>query len=97
MAHVRWHATVHLFLFRIPTLHMKILTPVQDPNASNTKPCAVNPYDGAATQKCQQFLMLFQGPNASNTHPYACTGSQQFRQFLMPGKPPDNSKNSLHN
>ncbi|MBW0493466.1 hypothetical protein O181_033181 [Austropuccinia psidii MF-1] len=26
-----------------------------------------------------------------------CTGSRQFRPFLTPGQPPDNSKNSLHN
>ncbi|MBW0561885.1 hypothetical protein O181_101600 [Austropuccinia psidii MF-1] len=66
------HKSLHLS--RIPTLHTQILTPNQDPDASHVKPCA-----GAASQKCQQFLMLVQAPNTSHTNPYACTGSQIFK------------------
>ncbi|MBW0517634.1 hypothetical protein O181_057349 [Austropuccinia psidii MF-1] len=40
------------------------------------KPCA-----GEAFQKCQQFLMLVQAPNA-------CTGSQKFKQLHIPRQPP---------
>ncbi|MBW0471418.1 hypothetical protein O181_011133 [Austropuccinia psidii MF-1] len=42
-----------LCLSRIPTLHTQILTPVQDPNTSHAKPCAVNPYTGSSSQQCQ--------------------------------------------
>ncbi|MBW0469943.1 hypothetical protein O181_009658 [Austropuccinia psidii MF-1] len=61
-------------LSRMPMLHMQILMPVQDPNTSNSKPCA-----GTASRQCLQFLMLVQAPNASHTNTYACTGSQQFK------------------
>ncbi|MBW0523801.1 hypothetical protein O181_063516 [Austropuccinia psidii MF-1] len=109
--------------------------PVHDPNASHTKPCAVNPYTGETSQQLRRFLIPVQAPNASHTNPYVvqvpnnssnslcrcrlptihtqilmlvqvpedshthpstCTGSQQFRQFLMPGQPPNNSKSSLN-
>ncbi|MBW0494228.1 hypothetical protein O181_033943 [Austropuccinia psidii MF-1] len=45
---------------------MQILTPVQDPNASHTKLCAVNPYAEEAFQQCQPFLMLVHSPEASH-------------------------------
>ncbi|MBW0502288.1 hypothetical protein O181_042003 [Austropuccinia psidii MF-1] len=48
--------------------HMQIHIPVQDPDASHAKPCAVNPYAGAAFQQCQQFLTAVQAPSS-------CTGS----------------------
>ncbi|MBW0495649.1 hypothetical protein O181_035364 [Austropuccinia psidii MF-1] len=86
MAHIRWHSIVFLSLF---------LALIQDPNTSHTKPCAVNPYAGAASRQCQQFLMLVQDPNASHANPYAFTSSQKFKQLPMPGKPPDNSDTSL--
>ncbi|MBW0492850.1 hypothetical protein O181_032565 [Austropuccinia psidii MF-1] len=41
-------------------------------------------------------LLLYRFPIIHMQNPDACTGSQQFRPFLMPGQPPDNSKNSLH-
>ncbi|MBW0544832.1 hypothetical protein O181_084547 [Austropuccinia psidii MF-1] len=72
----------YLHLSRIPTLHMQIPTPVQDPNASHAKPCTVNPYTGAASQQCQQCLMLVQAPNASHANPYVV-------------QVPDNSNSSL--
>ncbi|MBW0593222.1 hypothetical protein O181_132937 [Austropuccinia psidii MF-1] len=87
------HKSLHLS--RIPTLHTQILTPNQDPDASHVKPCAVNPYAGAASHKCQKFLMLVQAPNTSHTNPYPCTGSQIFKLDTA-GKPPDNSNTSLH-
>ncbi|MBW0550545.1 hypothetical protein O181_090260 [Austropuccinia psidii MF-1] len=87
------HTSLHFT--RIPTLHTQILTPVQDPNTSHAKPCAVNPYAREASQQCQQFFRLFQAPNTSHANPYACAGSHQFRQFLILGQPPDNSKNSF--
>ncbi|MBW0490848.1 hypothetical protein O181_030563 [Austropuccinia psidii MF-1] len=65
MAHVQWHATVRLS--RIPTRHRQFLTPVQDANVLHAKPCAVDPYAGAAFQQCQQFLTPVQAPNASHT------------------------------
>ncbi|MBW0552871.1 hypothetical protein O181_092586 [Austropuccinia psidii MF-1] len=68
---------------------MQILTPIQDPDASQLKP-----YAGEASQKFQQLLMLVQAPNTSNTNPYACTGSQIFK-LLTPGQPPKNSNTSL--
>ncbi|MBW0540949.1 hypothetical protein O181_080664 [Austropuccinia psidii MF-1] len=76
-------------------LHTQILMPVQDANTSHTKPCALNPYTRAASQKCKHFLTLVQAPNASHENTYYCTGSQQFKQLLALGKPPKNSKNSL--
>ncbi|MBW0512594.1 hypothetical protein O181_052309 [Austropuccinia psidii MF-1] len=56
-----------LVLSRIPMHHRQFLTPVQDPDALHAKPCAVNPYSGAAFRKCQQFLTPVQAPNASHT------------------------------
>ncbi|MBW0519817.1 hypothetical protein O181_059532 [Austropuccinia psidii MF-1] len=94
MAHVWWHATV--CLSRIPMHHREFLMPVQDPDALHAKPCAVNPYAGAAFQQSQKFLMLAQAPNASNAKslclyrlptihiiPYARAALQQLRHFLM--------------
>ncbi|MBW0525118.1 hypothetical protein O181_064833 [Austropuccinia psidii MF-1] len=102
MAHLRWHATIRLS--RIPRCHMQILTPVQDPNASNAKHCAVNPYAGAAFQQCQQFLTPVQAPGASNTKslhlyrfptiqiiPYNGAASQKLRHFLMQVQAPNAS------
>ncbi|MBW0498773.1 hypothetical protein O181_038488 [Austropuccinia psidii MF-1] len=63
---------------RIPTLHTQILMPVQDPNASHAKPCAVNPYAREASQQFQQFLRLFQAPNSSHANPYASAGFRHF-------------------
>ncbi|MBW0481064.1 hypothetical protein O181_020779 [Austropuccinia psidii MF-1] len=115
MAHVWWHATVHLSWF---------LGLVQDPDASHANPYACPEFQRFThkTLSCNslhrgslptmhtipyafpgsqgftcKILMLVQVPNASHTHPYACTGSRQFRRFLKPGQPPDNSKNFLHN
>ncbi|MBW0499181.1 hypothetical protein O181_038896 [Austropuccinia psidii MF-1] len=52
-----------LVLSRIPTHHTQILMPVQDPQASHTKPCTVNPWAGAALHKCQPFLTPVQAPD----------------------------------
>ncbi|MBW0493489.1 hypothetical protein O181_033204 [Austropuccinia psidii MF-1] len=89
-------AQTSLCLSRIPTLHTKILTTIQDPNASHIKPFTVNPYAREASRQCQQFLMLVQAPDPSHANPYACNGSQifkllmlgsqQLKQFLMLGK-----------
>ncbi|MBW0508228.1 hypothetical protein O181_047943 [Austropuccinia psidii MF-1] len=62
---------------------MQILTPVQDPNASHSKPCALHPYAGAASQQCKQFLTLFQAPDSSHSNPYTCTGSQHFTRTSL--------------
>ncbi|MBW0568825.1 hypothetical protein O181_108540 [Austropuccinia psidii MF-1] len=48
-------------------------------------------------QFTQKYLHLYRFLILYTKNPEACTGSQQFRPFLMPGQPPDNSKNSLHN
>ncbi|MBW0489590.1 hypothetical protein O181_029305 [Austropuccinia psidii MF-1] len=63
---------------RIPKLHMQILTPVQDPNASHARPCAVNPYTREASEKFQQLLRLLQAPKASQTNPYTGAAFGQF-------------------
>ncbi|MBW0572302.1 hypothetical protein O181_112017 [Austropuccinia psidii MF-1] len=80
-----------LVLSRIPTCHTQILIPVQDPNTSHTKPCAVNPYAGEAFQQCQQILIPVQVPDNSNnclhqgslatapSLPYVGAGAQHFK------------------
>ncbi|MBW0522359.1 hypothetical protein O181_062074 [Austropuccinia psidii MF-1] len=68
-----------LVLSRIPMCHMQILTPVQDPDMLHAKPCAGNPYAGAAFPQCQPFLIPIQAPNASHTkslHVYRLPKSQ---------------------
>ncbi|MBW0492045.1 hypothetical protein O181_031760 [Austropuccinia psidii MF-1] len=67
-----------LVLSRIPTRRTQILTPVQDPDTSHTKPCTVNPYAGEAFQKLRHFLMRVQDPNTSRANPYSWAGSQSF-------------------
>ncbi|MBW0560290.1 hypothetical protein O181_100005 [Austropuccinia psidii MF-1] len=42
-----------------------------------------------------QILTPVQDPNFVQANPYACTGSQQFKPLLPPGKAPKDSKNSL--
>ncbi|MBW0483335.1 hypothetical protein O181_023050 [Austropuccinia psidii MF-1] len=75
-----------------PILHTQILTLGQVPNNSKI---------AYARAGFQQFtgksLCLYRFPTLHMQNPDACTGSQHFRPFLTPGKPPDNSKNSLHN
>ncbi|MBW0521940.1 hypothetical protein O181_061655 [Austropuccinia psidii MF-1] len=61
---------------------MQIPTPVQDPNSLHAKPCAVNPYTGAASQQCQQFLMLVPAPNASHANPYVVQVPDNSNNFL---------------
>ncbi|MBW0487839.1 hypothetical protein O181_027554 [Austropuccinia psidii MF-1] len=83
---------------------LQFLTPVQDPNALHAKPCAVNPYAGAAFQQFQQFLTPVQAPNASHakslcmyrlpTIPiiaYARAALQQLPHFLMRVQAPNAS------
>ncbi|MBW0484204.1 hypothetical protein O181_023919 [Austropuccinia psidii MF-1] len=102
MAHVQWHVTIHLS--RIPTHHTQILTPVQDPDASHAKPCAVDPYSREAFQQCQQFLTPFQAPNLSHTKSlclyrfptieiiaYRRAAPGQLRHFLMQVQAPSAS------
>ncbi|MBW0482544.1 hypothetical protein O181_022259 [Austropuccinia psidii MF-1] len=77
--------------FRLQMLHMQSLTLVQVPKNSNNCLC-----QGTLPKIHKQILMLVKVPDTSHTHPYTCAGLQQFRPFLTPGQPPDNSKNSLH-
>ncbi|MBW0500361.1 hypothetical protein O181_040076 [Austropuccinia psidii MF-1] len=99
-----------LEVFMIPMCHTQILTPVQDPDASNAKPCAVNPYARAAFRQCQQFLMPVQAPDASHTKslclyrmltiqiiPYAGAASRQLRHFLMWVQAPNASHTNPYN
>ncbi|MBW0462273.1 hypothetical protein O181_001988 [Austropuccinia psidii MF-1] len=74
---------------------MQILIPVQVPNTSHAKPCAVNAYAREAYQQFKQSPLLAQAPNASHAKPYTCTNAQQFKQIPILGKPPDNSDTSL--
>ncbi|MBW0528923.1 hypothetical protein O181_068638 [Austropuccinia psidii MF-1] len=80
------------------------LMPVQAPNTSH-----VYPYACTGSQKFKQFRIPVQASNASQANTYACTGYRRFthtsshlHRFLRiqtipyAGKPPDNSKNSLH-
>ncbi|MBW0465129.1 hypothetical protein O181_004844 [Austropuccinia psidii MF-1] len=62
---------------RILTPHMRIIMPVQDPDAVHA-----NPYACTVSQQFKHFLTLVQAFDASHTNPYSCEGSQQFRQFL---------------
>ncbi|MBW0470999.1 hypothetical protein O181_010714 [Austropuccinia psidii MF-1] len=52
-------------------------------------------YTGAASRQLRNFLMWVQEPNTSHAKPYACTGSQQLKQFLTPGKAFNNSHKYL--
>ncbi|MBW0575188.1 hypothetical protein O181_114903 [Austropuccinia psidii MF-1] len=82
--------------------------PVQDPDALHAKPCAVNPYSGAALQQCQKFLTPVQAPKASHakslrlyrlqtiqTIAYAREASRQRQHFLMHVQAPNASPKSL--
>ncbi|MBW0580214.1 hypothetical protein O181_119929 [Austropuccinia psidii MF-1] len=82
--------------------------PVQDPDALYAKPCAVNPYAGAAFQQCQKFLTPFQAPKSSYAKSlclyrlpkiqiiaYAREASRQRQHFLMQVQAPDASPKSL--
>ncbi|MBW0490835.1 hypothetical protein O181_030550 [Austropuccinia psidii MF-1] len=76
---------------RHPTLHTKILTPVQVPN--NPKNCL---RQVRLPTIPMQILTPVQAPGAPHAHTYSFKGSQHFRPFLTPGKPPNNSKHFLH-
>ncbi|MBW0520756.1 hypothetical protein O181_060471 [Austropuccinia psidii MF-1] len=87
MAHVRWHATIHLSWF---------LGLIQDPDASHTNPYAC-PGSQCITCKTLRCKSLCWGslPTMPNIA-YACSGSQRFtRKILMPVQAPDNSNNCL--
>ncbi|MBW0574880.1 hypothetical protein O181_114595 [Austropuccinia psidii MF-1] len=83
----------------------QFLMPVQAPNTSQAKSLhlyslpaiQIIAYARASSRQLRHFLMWVQAPKASHKSPYACAGCQQFRPFLTPGQPANNSKNSLHN
>ncbi|MBW0557391.1 hypothetical protein O181_097106 [Austropuccinia psidii MF-1] len=87
MAHVRWHATVHLSWF---------LGLVQDPAASQAIPYAF-PGSQCVTLKALCCKSLCRGSlPIMPTTPHACPGSQCFTcKILTPVQAPDNSNNCL--
>ncbi|MBW0487746.1 hypothetical protein O181_027461 [Austropuccinia psidii MF-1] len=93
MAHVWWHATIRLS--RIPTHHTQILTPVQDPDASHAKPCAVNPYAREAFHQCQQFLTPVQPLKASHTKSLRLYRFPTIQIISYDGHPRNSSDTSL--
>ncbi|MBW0480861.1 hypothetical protein O181_020576 [Austropuccinia psidii MF-1] len=81
----------YLCLYRFPTVQ----TTSYDREASNNSNTSLS-WCRLPTLH-MRILTLVQVPNSSHAHPYTCTGSQQSRQFLMPGQPPQNSKKSSNN
>ncbi|MBW0493240.1 hypothetical protein O181_032955 [Austropuccinia psidii MF-1] len=72
-----------LLLSRIPTLLMKILMPVRDPNTSHANPYAC-PGSQRFTHKTLRCKSLHQGSLSTiPTIPYACPGSQRFTQKYL--------------
>ncbi|MBW0493315.1 hypothetical protein O181_033030 [Austropuccinia psidii MF-1] len=75
---------------RIPTLHMKIVTPVRDPDSVHT-----NPHACTGSQQSKPLLLLGKAPDNSNKCLRLCRLPTLHTQILTLVQVPDNSKNSL--
>ncbi|MBW0522804.1 hypothetical protein O181_062519 [Austropuccinia psidii MF-1] len=83
------HKSLHFS--RMPTLHMQILMPVQDPDSVDA-----NPYTCTGSQQFKSLLLPGQALNISNNSSHWCRLPTLHTQIFTLVQVPDNSNNSLY-